>query len=146
MELVKIDQDNMDYYRQFDCVYCDKLSEFQSRIYPSDDSEHVNWYYIKVDNNIIGSVWLEKKENESFATLGIFIADAEYRGQGIGKQAIHEIINIDTKAMEINEIRLHVRETNVRAIKCYSDLGFTEFQRYKKENGITVISMKFQVS
>lgn len=145
MELIKISKDNIDCYRQFDCVYHDKLSEFQSRIYPNDDSELVNWYYIKVHNKIIGSVWLEQKANELYATLGIFIVDAEYRGQGIGKQAIQTIINIDAKEMQIGEIRLNVRETNVRAIKCYLSFGFTVFQRYKKENGISVISMKLQL-
>lgn len=145
IELININQDNVDFYRQFNCDYCDKLSGFQSRIYPSNDSEVVKWYYIKDHSNIIGSVWLEKKKSELFATLGIFIVEAEYRDQGFGTQAIQAIINTDGKEMQIDEIRLNVRETNIRAIKCYSNIGFTEFRRYKKENGISVINMKLQL-
>lgn len=144
MKLIEINKENIGYYKQFDQAYHETLSEFQSRIYPDDGSELIYWYYIKAYDKIIGSVWLEKKVHELCATLGIFIAAVEYRGKGIGKQVIQQIIDIGAKRMQIDEIRLNVRETNVRAIKCYTDLGFIEFKRYKKENN-NVISTKFQL-
>ena len=142
VELIRVNSDNFSNYQLFDRVYHDKLSEFQSRIYPNEDSEIVNWYYIKVDCHFIGSVWLEKQANEPFAVLGIFIAKEDYRGKGIGKQAIQAIIGAHAKEMKIDEIRLNVREKNARAIQCYTDCGFVETRRYKNEAGISVISMR----
>lgn len=139
VELIRINSDNFANYQLFDSF--DNLSEFQSRIYPNEDSEIVNWYYIKVDGNFIGSVWLEKQSHELFAVLGIFIAKEEYRGKGIGKQAIKAIISAHAKDMKVDEIRLNVREKNARAIRCYTDCGFVETQRYKNETGISAISM-----
>lgn len=145
MVLVKVDQDNIKYYKKFEEEYKEKISEFQSRIYPREELDVVKWYYIKEQDEIIGSIWLEKKSHESFATLGIFIIDEKFRGQGIGKQAIQSIISADAKQMNIDEIRLNVRESNVRAIRCYKRLGFEEFKRYKTDNGISAISMRFKI-
>jgi len=69
------------------------------------------------------------------------IADENYRGRGIGKQSIRKIIDNDAESMNIEEIRLNVRQENVRAISCYFGLGFKEIGGYTKENGINVISM-----
>lgn len=144
--LLKIDKDNRSYYKDFDAVFEHELNLYQSRIYPNDNSEQLSWYYITHRDKIIGSVWLEKETLESTAVLGIFIADKTCRGKGIGKQAIRQIIGQDAVRMGVQDIHLHVRETNRRAYRCYRSLGFEETGRYIKVNGVSAISMSISVN
>lgn len=138
--LEKISEDNRAEYSNFE-IKTD-LSNYQSRIRPKEDIDIVGWYYIIFENKPIGSIWLEKKTGDSFAVLGIFIADESYRGRGFGKQAIKRIIELEQPLMDIAEVRLHVRMSNLRAAACYKSCGFYKFDRYEKSDGVSVISMK----
>ncbi len=145
IQLVEVNQNNLEPYQSFARKFDSDLSGFQSRIYPSKDSDIVNWYYIKVSQKYIGSIWLEKQVNMPFAVLGIFIADEEFRNKGIGKQAVKAIISADAPKMQIEEIRLNVRKNNIRAIKCYTDCGFIETGRYESQKGFRAISMSYRL-
>ena len=145
LELIKLDASNISFYRKFDLAFEENLRNYQSRIYPNEEAEIVNWYYITVEKRIVGSIWLEKEQSKSYAVLGIFIAEQQDRGKGIGKQAIIRIVEQDAVHMGINEIRLNVRENNKRAFNCYFALGFREISRYKKPNGISAITMGLSI-
>jgi len=138
--LEKITKENRAEYRQFE-IKTD-LQNYQSRIYPQEDMDVIGWYYIIFENKPVGSIWLEKKTGDSFAVLGVFIADKSYRNRGFGKQAIKRIIELEQRHMDIAEVYLHVRMHNLRAIACYKSCGFHEFERYERSDGIPVISMK----
>ena len=127
-------------YALFD-EYKNDLSWYQSRILPDDHAELVCWKYICCDCKIIGSIWIEKATDNRF-TLGIFIADNEYRNKGIGSQAIRSVIE-NTK---INKLYLRVRKNNTRAINCYHKIGFTDMKEFTKSNGVEVIEMKYEQS
>lgn len=145
IKLVEINQNNLEHYQLFARKYNSTLCEFQSRIYPSKSSDIVNWYYIKLNQKYIGSIWLEKQANMPFAVLGIFIADEEFRNKGFGTLAVNAIISTAASKMQIDEIRLNVRESNTRAIKCYIKCGFVEIERYENQKGIRAISMSYRL-
>lgn len=142
-ELEQVCNENLSYYNQYEKAFEIDLKQYQSRIYPSENSEVLRWYHIKADKKYIGAIWLEKNVGEDFTVLGIFIANELYRNKGIGKAAIELIIKTDLQYMHTNKILLRVREENERAIRCYKSVGFEENQRYKKGN-LNVIEMIYE--
>lgn len=75
MKLIEITNDSIKDYKNFEKCYDYNLSKYLSRIYPDCDKV-IKWCYINVDNNNIGSAWLETVD-ENTVKLGIFIADEE---------------------------------------------------------------------
>ncbi len=142
-ELEQVCNENLSHYNDYEKAFETDLKQYQSRIYPYENTDILRWYHIKADKNYIGAIWLEKNTNEDFAVLGIFIADALYRNKGIGKSAIEQIIKTDLQYMCTNKILLRVREENERAIKCYKSVGFIENRRYKKDT-LSVIEMIYE--
>lgn len=143
-ELEQVSNENLSYYSGYEEAFDRDLKQYQSRIYPIKETQHLRWYHIKTDDKYIGAIWLEKALSDDFAVLGIFIADKEFRNKGIGTQAISEIIKNDLPYMQTNKILLRVRAENERAIKCYSKVGFIETRRYEKD-GLNVIEMMYEV-
>ena len=144
IKLEEINQTNKHFYKNFETAFVENLSQYQSRIYPDKAAEKLLWYYIKSNGEYIGSIWLEKEENQAYAVLGIFIADEKYRNQGLGAEAIRLILD---KAVLINvdEVRLNVRKNNARAINCYRKIGFVETEEYKTAKGIAAIKMIYRI-
>lgn len=105
----------------------------------NDSADLVCWKYICFDCKIIGSLWIEIN-SESKAFLGIFIADKQYRGKGIGTKAIK--LAIENK--NVDELYLNVRMNNQKAINCYHKIGFKDVRQYVKDNGVEVIEMKYE--
>ena len=66
------------------------------------------------------------------ATLGIFIGDKNFRGNGYGTEAIRLLLDYGFNYMNLNNIKLDVMEFNERAIKCYKKCGFKEYGRRRK--------------
>lgn len=139
-ELEQVCNENLSYYRKYEEAFETDLKQYQSRIYPTKDAQHLRWYHIKVKDEYVGAIWLEKVSSDDFAVLGIFIADKDFRNKGIGTKAIEQIIKNDLPYMHTNKILLRVRAENERAIKCYSKVGFIEAQRYVK-NCLNIIEM-----
>ena len=143
-ELEQVCDENLSYYDGYEEAFEIDLKQYQSRIYPIKDAQYLRWYHIKVEDEYIGAIWLEKVLTDDFAVLGIFIVDKDFRTKGIGTKAIYKVIENDLQYMDTNKIRLRVRAENERAIKCYSKVGFTENRRYEK-NGLNVIEMMYEV-
>lgn len=106
---------------------------------PNDSADLVCWKYIYFACKIIGSLWIEIN-SESKAFLGIFIADKQYRGKGIGTKAIK--LAIENK--NVDELYLNVRMNNQKAINCYHKIGFKDVRQYVKDNSVEVIEMKYE--
>lgn len=142
MKLIEITKDNIKYYKDFEKSFDDNLSKYLSRISP-DSNTVIKWCYINVDTRNIGSVWLETVDKD-IIKLGIFIAEEEYRNSGYGTAVIKEMLYY-AKNNGYKSIILNVRTNNIQAYSLYKKLGFIEVKRYKKENGIDVISMEFEL-
>ena len=142
--LEQVRNENLLYYSGYEEAFDTDLKQYQSRIYPIKDAQHLRWYHIKADDKYIGAIWLEKTSTDDFAVLGIFIADKDYRNKGIGAKAISKVIKNDLLHMHTSKILLRVRAENERAIKCYNKVGFTEIRRYEKDR-LNVIEMMYEV-
>ena len=128
----------------------DDLSYFMSRTRPYNyeikSKSTLLWKYIDFQNKRIGALWIEKeKEDSIIATLGIFIADTENQCKGIGSAAIEIAIAQAKEKTHFSQIELHVRDTNIRAIRCYEKCGFREISRFNKDylnENVVVIIMR----
>ena len=70
-----------------------------------------------------------------YGILNLFVLE-KYRGQGIGKKLVDEVINVCNKE-NINTLTLEVRVSNSYAIKMYEDIGFklgTVRKKYYENN------------
>ena len=106
-----------------------ELSVYLSRLYPHKsyvgdyNKKMICWFIIKYDAYDIGSVWLEKDlSEEDTMVLGIFIAEEEFRGKGIGSKAVEKAIQISKNRIPFRKIKLNVQKNNLRAIQCYKKI------------------------
>jgi len=96
--------------------------------------ENTLWWVIVADDQPIGSVWIERKAGESrTGDLGIFIGDPGSRGVGIGKTAAILAERRATAIWGVELVRLRVRASNERAIRCYARIGYRETRSFEKE-------------
>lgn len=142
MNLTDISDDNIADYKKFEQLYSENLSMYLSRIYP-DKKSIEKWCYINVNDENIGSIWLEKV-SENTLKLGVFIADEKYRNKGYGTSSIKEMLNF-AQHSKYEIVTLNVRITNHMAINTYQNLGFRKTNQYVKNNGIEVISMIYEL-
>ncbi|MCR3758700.1 GNAT family N-acetyltransferase [Clostridium felsineum] len=87
------------------------------------------FFMIKVDEKIIGAVWLEDITKVE-AKLSIYIAEISKRGKGIGETIIKKLIKLVFNDLKLKKLYLHARETNTRAIKLYEKCGFRITYKY----------------
>ena len=101
------------------------------------DDDMTRYYFVIVTlekDEMIGTISLENMNytNRS-AELGIFIGDETYRGKGIGKEAIHLILDYGFNYLNLNSIHLTVLSFNERAIACYKKCGFKEAGKLRED-------------
>lgn len=75
----------------------------------------------------IGNCSIHDIENNS-GEIGILISPT-FQNQGIGTEALAELIRIGFNELNLEEIRLIVFSHNERAIHVYENLGFREYNR-----------------
>ena len=82
---------------------------------------------------MIGVVGIENIDHiKRKGTLGIFIGDKDYRGNGYGTEAIRLVLDFGFNYLNLNNIKLDVLEFNKRAISCYKKCGFKEYGRRRQ--------------
>lgn len=60
IELERIDEDNISFYKEYERAFDIEFKKYQSRIYPKESSDIIQWYHIKSGNRYIGAIWLEQ--------------------------------------------------------------------------------------
>jgi len=86
---------------------------------------------IKFNKKIIGATWLVNITQDD-ATMGLYIALTNYRGEGIGSGVIKILIGKAFKEIKLKKLYLVVRGENVKAIKCCRKFGFKITKQYPK--------------
>lgn len=95
------------------------VEKFQSKkaIKEQIKNENYTYYFIKVDNEIVGYVGVSDKKDYLF--LSKLYIRKEFRHQGLGRLAFNEIKNLGFK-----KIRLTVNKYNKNTINAYLKYGF----------------------
>lgn len=86
-------------------------------------------YFLTIcaDNAPIGVVGLTDIDlTDRKAKLFIMIGEDDFRGQGLGKKAIKEILNYAFNTLDLHKVTLEVYKENIAAIHCYLAVGFQE--------------------
>ena len=91
--------------------------------YVEDDSER--WFTILVDRRPIGVLTLSGA-SRSTAQVGAFIGERGMIGKGYGTEALCMLIERARSELGSRHFWLEVSDTNMRAIRSFSKVGFTE--------------------
>lgn len=85
------------------------------------------------DDKLIGTIGFKDIDNiNRCAELGIMIGNENYRGKGIGKEAIKLLLDFGFNYLNLNSVNLCFMEFNERARKCYTSCGFKEAGRIRQ--------------
>jgi RimJ/RimL family protein N-acetyltransferase len=91
-------------------------------------------FIIEAGKKPIGFVgFIEVKKIDRNAHIIIVIGEDEYRGKGMGKQALKFITDYGFKKLNLHKIYLHVYSPNIAAIKCYESFGFKKEAMLKEQ-------------
>ncbi|MFJ7736447.1 GNAT family N-acetyltransferase [Lysinibacillus sp. NPDC097287] len=82
----------------------------------------------EIDNSIVGWLVFRAPVRKRIAHTGTFgmMMDKQYRGQGIGKKLLQELLKWAKENPLIEKVCLGVFSTNENAIAFYKDMGFIE--------------------
>lgn len=77
------------------------------------------------DGRHVGNCGLEAIDRDNrTATLGIFIGEKDWRGKGLGGEAVRALCRYAFDELDLRKIRLDVYATNPSAEKTYARVGF----------------------
>jgi RimJ/RimL family protein N-acetyltransferase len=83
----------------------------------------------------IGNITLELKnkvENAAAVTC-VIIGEEKYRGMGIGRIMVREVLNTAFNELNFESVYLNVYDFNKAAVKCYKNSGFTKASQNESE-------------
>ena len=122
--------------------------ESEKRILDSLTSEGHNYAIVLGETDtLIGNIgFLNIKQYNRSAEVGLFIGDKENRGKGYGAEALRLILDFGFKTLNFHNVMLYVHADNEIAIACYKKVGFKEIGRrreskFKDGKYIDVVSM-----
>ncbi len=91
----------------------------------SEDRKEFIIYVIET-NRPIGTIGLSSIDTVNLkAEYGILIGEEDYMGKGYAKEASQLLLKYAFDKLQLNKVYLKVFEDNNRAIKMYSNLGFS---------------------
>lgn len=118
---------------QFDTDKTTKLSnakEYRKELLESISSQHGEMLVAKDGNKVVGMIaWFVEKEIEfdiPYAYISDIVVTKEYRGQGIGKLLLNQVIeNIKSKGYK--RVHIGVLLANTETKNLYNKLGFSDY-------------------
>lgn len=124
-----------EYVKDLELSEKDKINNYVNKTIPN---EFCNYKNIVLNDNIVGSVLVTKKDNDIL--LDEIFIEEQYRNKKIGTSVIKDIIDSVNSS-----IYLWVYKDNVKAIKLYNKLGFRikdetdsryymEYLKFEREN------------
>ncbi|MDO4924150.1 MAG: GNAT family N-acetyltransferase [Turicibacter sp.] len=81
-------------------------------------------------------------KNDDVAKIGRVAVTKEFRGDGVGRELMLEVIQYVIENTNVSEIQLDAQLT---AVKFYETLGFTSYGEIFKDAGIDHILMKYVI-
>ncbi len=93
------------------------------------------WLFAEFDSHIVGMIGAYLKDNnqpsESAAIVGVYVSK-NYRGKGICKKLMNQVLEDISKTGFIKKVKLWVAETQNSARKLYEKSGFKYIGKDKK--------------
>jgi len=95
--------------------------EFEHYLPDGIHSKNQYLYSILVEDNKVGVLWVEVKDQKAF--IYDFVIDEAFRGRGYGKQAL-AAMDEKLKSMSVESVGLHVFGDNIAAQELYKKAGY----------------------
>ncbi len=100
----------------------------QKRWYENYLKDNTNQTFVieyTIQNKPIGTVSLLHIDHKNqIAEISILIGEKDYRGKGMAKQALTQLINYGFNQLNLNRLFLQLFEGNEPALRLYESLGF----------------------
>jgi diamine N-acetyltransferase len=91
-----------------------------------EPDEKKKFFTIEYSGQPIGFMGLSNIDSDKrTAVVFILIGEDEFRGRGIGKEAMRWLIDYAWNTLELTELTLEVKKENLPAVKLYKSLNFS---------------------
>ncbi len=111
-------------------IFAYPLTNIQLEKYLNDLNRNAFKVINKMNNSIIGHSEIYLTKNKTAKLCRILIGEPKFRGKGLGKIIVQELVRISFEKYNAKKVELNVYDWNTSAIKCYEKVGF------KTENGV----------
>lgn len=98
--------------------------------------------FVAYDNEVAKGTARVILKNDDVAKIGRVAVTKEFRGDGVGRELMLEVIQYVIENTNVSEIQLDAQLT---AVKFYETLGFTSYGDIFKDAGIDHILMKYVI-
>lgn len=71
-------------------------------------------------------------ENQSAFICRVLVGDSNYRGQGIGREIVRQVVDTAFTHLDLHRLAVSVLEFNTAAIRCYEQCGFQHEGCYRE--------------
>lgn len=90
---------------------------------------------------------LRMADGQSARLCRLLIADAAYRGKGLGSVMLQELLQVCFGEWQLSYASLNVYEYNTGALQCYRNAGFSEKDRWMVQNpeGVMCVCLHMQL-
>lgn len=88
------------------------------------DKFKMNWSIFTKEENLIGTTGIIFNKIHEKCSLGIFIGNKNYWGQGLGTDVLKTVLKYCFKKLKLNRVELGVFPHNLRGQRCYEKCGF----------------------
>lgn len=95
----------------------------------------IEWV-VEADSRLVGTARLHSFEERTSAKYAIGLFEPSRLGQGLGTEATTLVVGYAFDELGLQHVHLDVLEFNVRAIRCYSKVGFRAVGR--KPSGVVI--------
>lgn len=117
--------------------------EVNEWLYNATHDPRRHYFTIMADGNMIGIINLRLDHMpDKTGEIGIVIGEPEYRGLGIGKQAVEKVLTHARDVVHLSSVRAHIKPENEKSIHLFTGQGFIHtmdvtidrvpFQRFEK--------------
>lgn len=118
-----------EYLRNLDTDYAVPHDEvfYKEQIQSAASDSHIIEFGIRVleEDVLIGFISLHSIEwNNGAASLAVGIGASDFRGKGLGSEAIKLVLNYAFHELNLNRVGLDVIGNNKNAVSCYEKCGF----------------------
>lgn len=100
------------------------LTAAQLERYVADRNRFTFKVIVPENNIVIGHAEIYRESVEEARLCRILIGNPEYRGKGVGKAIVGELLDFALNNLNVEHIHLNVYDWNTSAIKCYENMGF----------------------
>ena len=130
-------------------VFTYPLTKEQLETYIADDKRFA-FKVVEVETNeTVGHAEIYLVKPNVSRLCRVLIGREEYRGKGIGRQIMAQLMDYSFNRLSVEVVELNVYDWNTAAIKCYEKVGFTinpsVSSRVEVDGGIwTSVNMRVQ--